>query len=62
LRRAGMPAAVLDAPPPGGAGPDDILDALACALTARRLHAGDAEAFPDAPPRDAFGLPMAIWV
>jgi len=30
-------------------------------VTARRIHAGDARAFPDAPGRDAFGLTMAIW-
>ncbi len=62
LRRAGLPVEILEAPPPRGSGPDDVLDALACALTARRIHAGEAEAFPDPPPRDAFGLPMAIWV
>ena len=25
------------------------------------IHAGQARPFPDPPPRDAFGLPMAIW-
>jgi predicted RNase H-like nuclease len=52
--------AVLGAPPPG-AGSDDLLDALACAAIARRIHAGVAKPFPDPPPRDAFGLQMAIW-
>ena len=47
--------------PPKGAGPDDLLDALACAAIARRIHAGVAQPFPDPPERDAFGLPMAIW-
>jgi predicted RNase H-like nuclease len=47
--------------PPKGAGPDDLLDALACAAIARRIHAGLARPFPDPPLRDAFGLPMAIW-
>ena len=61
LVAAGFPAAVVDGPPPAGAGPDDLLDALACAAIARRLHAGVAQSFPDPPPRDAFGLPMAIW-
>jgi predicted RNase H-like nuclease len=28
---------------------------------ARRLHAGIAKPFPDPPPRDPYGLPMAIW-
>jgi predicted RNase H-like nuclease len=52
---------VLGAPPPRGAGPDDLLDALACAAIARRIYAGIAESFPNPPPRDEFGLPMAIW-
>ncbi len=61
LRAAGVPTEVLELPPPRGCGPDDVLDALACALTARRLHAGAARPFPNPPPRDAYGLPMAIW-
>jgi predicted RNase H-like nuclease len=47
--------------PPQGAGADDLIDALACAAIARRIHAGLATPFPDPPERDAFGLPMAIW-
>jgi predicted RNase H-like nuclease len=58
---AGLPAGAVDSSPPKGAGPDDLLDALACAAVARRLHAGNARPFPDPPPRDGFGLPMAIW-
>ena len=61
LIAAGLPADVVNAPPPKGAGPDDLLDALACAAVARRLSAGNARPFPDPPPRDAYGLPMAIW-
>lgn len=61
LVAAGLPAAVVEAKPPRGAGPDDLLDALACATVARRLHAGLARPFPDPPGRDAFGLPIAIW-
>lgn len=63
LRRELLAAAGLVAPetPLPGAGRDDILDALACAAVARRIHAGIATPFPDSPPRDAFGLPMAIW-
>ena len=47
---AGLPADVCEGGPPQGAGPDDVLDALAC-----------ARPFPDPPDRDEFGLPMAIW-
>jgi predicted RNase H-like nuclease len=61
LAAAGLPAAMCAAAPPRGAGPDDLLDALACAVVARRIHAGIAQPFPQPPPRDAFGLPMAIW-
>jgi predicted RNase H-like nuclease len=61
LIAAGLPAAVVGAKPPKGAGPDDLIDALACAAIARRLYAGTARPFPDPPPRDAYGLPMAIW-
>ena len=58
---AGFAPAVVEAPPPRGAGPDDLLDALACAAMARRIHAGLAKSFPDDPQRDDYGLPMAIW-
>ena len=61
LRAAGIPQSALDAPLPAGAGEDDRLDALACAVTARRLYAGLGRPFPDPPERDAFGLTMAIW-
>ena len=61
LAAAGMPTAVCAAALPRGAGRDDLLDALACAAVARRLHVGSARPFPPEPPRDAFGLPMAIW-
>jgi len=61
LIAAGLPAPAVGAAPPKGAGPDDLIDALACAAIARRIHAGIARPFPDPPPRDVFGFPMAIW-
>ena len=61
LIAAGFPHAAVAASPPKGAGPDDVLDALACAAIARRIHAGAARPFPDPPARDDYGLPMAIW-
>lgn len=61
LVAAGYPQTVVDAAPPKGAGSDDVLDALACSAIARRLHAGSAKPFPDAPGRDDYGLSMAIW-
>jgi len=61
LIAAGYPPAIVDAPPRQGAGRDDVLDALACAAIARRIHAGIAQSFPDPPHRDEHGLPMAIW-
>ena len=61
LLAAGLPLSAVTAMPPKGAAADDLLDALACAAIARRIHAGLAQPFPDPPPRDAFGLAMAIW-
>jgi predicted RNase H-like nuclease len=58
---AGFPAAIVEAKPPKGAGPDDLIDALVCAAIAQRLHDGTARPFPDSPQPDAYGLPMAIW-
>ena len=42
-------------------GPDDVLDACACAWTAGRIAEGRAVRFPDDPPRDGRGLRMEIW-
>jgi predicted RNase H-like nuclease len=47
--------------PPKGAGRDDLLDALACAVIAARIDRGLARPVPDPPECDACGLPMAIW-
>jgi predicted RNase H-like nuclease len=58
---AGFAAAALNGAPPTGAGRDDLLDAIACAVIARRIHAGLARPFPDPPERDALGLAMAVW-
>jgi predicted RNase H-like nuclease len=61
LARAGIPHGLLDTPPPKGAAADDMIDAFACLITARRIHANAARSYPDEPPRDEYGLPMAIW-
>jgi predicted RNase H-like nuclease len=61
LITAGLAAEAANAPPPKGAATDDLLDALACAVIARRIYEGIAEPFPNPPPRDVFGLAMAIW-
>jgi predicted RNase H-like nuclease len=53
--------AVSHVPIKADAGIDDWLDALACAAIARRIYEGRARSFPSSPPRDAYGLPMAIW-
>jgi predicted RNase H-like nuclease len=58
---AGLPTAVVEGAPPKGAGPDDLIDALACVAIAQRIRAGVARSFPDPPEWDAFGLTMAIW-
>lgn len=62
LATAGLPAGALELRAPPGAGEDDVLDALACAVTARRLRAGEAVSYPNPPETDPFGLPMAIWM
>ena len=61
LTRAGIPGALLDARPPRGAAEDDMIDAYACLVTAMNIHGRRARSYPDAPPRDEHGLPMAIW-
>jgi predicted RNase H-like nuclease len=61
LIAAGLPSEAVNEVPPKGAAADDLLDALACTAIARRLHSGLAQPFPNPPPRDEFGLPMAIW-
>jgi predicted RNase H-like nuclease len=61
LVAAGLAPSAVHAQALKGAGPDDVLDALACAVIARRIAAGQADPFPDPPERDACGLPMAIW-
>jgi predicted RNase H-like nuclease len=61
LHAAGLPRSIVDTVPPPGAAADDCLDALACAAIARRIHGGLAKPFPDPPPVDRYGLPMAIW-
>jgi predicted RNase H-like nuclease len=45
---------------PSAAGPDDFLDACACAWTAGRILAGTAITFPEVPPLDARGLRQEI--
>ncbi|MCT8973555.1 DUF429 domain-containing protein [Microbaculum marinisediminis] len=62
LRAAGFPTDFLDTGrrPPKPAAADDFLDACATAWTARRILDGQAACYPDVPPRDAFGLEMAI--
>lgn len=61
LRGAGLPPGLVEAPVPRGAGPDDVLDACAVAVTALRILRGQARSFPAPPERDEKGLPIAIW-
>jgi threonine dehydratase len=61
LEAAGVPSDVLKRAPPRGAAADDLLDALALVMIARRILDGQATSFPDPPGRDSFGLPVAIW-
>jgi threonine dehydratase len=61
LRKAGLPDALIDAPPPKGAAADDLLDALAGLTVALDIATGGGRSFPEPPGRDAHGLPVAIW-
>lgn len=61
LAAAGVPEDVLSTAPPAGARADDMIDALACLLTARAIASGRAQSWPSPPLRDAHGLPVAIW-
>lgn len=61
LAAAGYDAGRLADPPPSGADPDDVLDAMACAWTAARIAVGAAVRFPVSPSVDARGLRMEIW-
>ena len=57
----GLPPELLDQRFPGVA-EDDLLDAAVLLFSAARFAEGKAQPFPDPPGRDAFGLPIAIWV
>jgi len=61
LISAGISEAVVAAKCPRGAAIDDMLDALAGLVVAKRLADGIAQPFPDPPEHDACGLPVAIW-
>lgn len=61
LVSAGISEAVVSAKCPRGAAIDDMLDALAGLVIAKRLVEGIARPFPDPPMRDGYGLPIAIW-
>lgn len=65
LRTAGLPPhdALMDRFPRRAVKPDDVLDALACALVAWRCATGTARRVParDPLPADRRGLHMAIW-
>jgi predicted RNase H-like nuclease len=61
LRQAGLGEAALMMKPPRGAAEDDLLDALACLVSARAILQGRTQSFPSPPMRDAHGLPVAIW-
>ena len=43
------------------AGPDDLLDAMACSWSAARILRGEGRRFPETPEIDEKGLRMEIW-
>ena len=56
----GFKRAVVEGPPPRGAGPDDLLDACVLALVAVRIARGEARIWPEPPARDGRGLEIAM--
>ena len=62
LTAGGIPAELLTTHValPKGVAFDDLLDAAACAWTARRAHLGAALRFPENPPIDGRGLRMEV--
>ena len=63
LHDQGFPLEALAASrwPASKVGPDDILDACACAWTAGRFASQTARRFPNRPGTDPHGLRMEIW-
>lgn len=61
LISAGLPRKFVGSDAPKGANTDDLLDALACAMVACRIHNRAGVCYPDPPELDQHGLPMAIW-
>lgn len=61
LRSAGLSDGVVGTTPPKGAREDDLIDALACLITARHILEQRARCYPEVPPRDKHDLSMAIW-
>ena len=61
LAANGFSTQILEADPPRGAAADDLLDACACHMIARRLAEGTAKPFPDPPLKTETGARMAIW-
>lgn len=60
LEKAGFPISRLVAPARGGWGEDDLLDACACAWSARRLAQGQGLRLPETAILDGRGLRMEI--
>jgi predicted RNase H-like nuclease len=61
LKKAGVQSDIVERDPPKGAKRDDLLDAIVCAIVARKKYRNDAKCYPEKPKPDAFGLAMAIW-
>ena len=63
LEAAGLTGieALIDRFPRASAQPDDVIDAAACALAARRMLKGEAVRLPESPLSDPRGMRMEIW-
>jgi predicted RNase H-like nuclease len=64
LQKAGfaIPQEWLERFPRKDVAPDDVIDAACVCLVALRVAAGKAARLPSEPPKDRYGIEMAIWV
>ncbi len=61
LKNAGISNDVIAAPTPTGAKRDDVIDSLACLVTARRIGKNLAKRHPEWDCKDDCGLPIGVW-
>lgn len=61
LKKAGISDETIGAPTPIGAKRDDVIDSLACLVTARQIGKKLAKRHPELARKDEYNLPIGIW-